>query len=158
VTSDYADPRTLATSPTLQGEKEDCGTTVRFWKLSDLTAGPAAIAQLPVGNGREGYFRHNAPEGVMSVALTHLHEHKGVFVTTMGGGAIRYVPDATTAEPEFPMILQAWLTLPSCLASSSRPTLARITLRSVVKWIGHDGPASETLHRSGHRTKAAGSW
>src|SRR6266567_2512094 len=30
------------------------------------------------------------------------------------------------------MILQAWLTLPSCLASSSRPTLARITLRSVV--------------------------
>jgi len=40
----------------------------------------------------------------MSVALTHLHEHKGVFVTTMGGGAIRYVPDATTVEPEFRMI------------------------------------------------------
>jgi hypothetical protein len=76
VTSDYADPLTLATSPTLQGEQEDCGTTVRFWKLSDLKAGPAAIAQLPVGDGREGYFRHNAPEGVMAVALTHLHEHR----------------------------------------------------------------------------------
>jgi len=62
VTSDYADPLTLATSPTLQGEKEDCGTTVRFWKLSDLKAGPTAIAQLPVGKGREGYFRYNAPE------------------------------------------------------------------------------------------------
>jgi hypothetical protein len=104
VTSDYADPLTLATSPTLQGDKEDCGTTVRFWKLSDLKAGPTAIAQLPVGKGREGYFRHNAPEGVMSVALTHLHEHKGVFASTMGGGAIWYAPDATAAEPEFRLI------------------------------------------------------
>jgi hypothetical protein len=104
VTSDYADPLTLATSPTLQGEKEDCGTTVRFWKLSDLKAGPTAIAQLPVGKGREGYFRYNAPEGVMTVALTHLHEHKGVFATTMGGGAIWYAPDATAAEPEFRLI------------------------------------------------------
>jgi hypothetical protein len=104
VTSDYADPLTLATSPTLQGEKEDCGTTVRFWKLSDLKAGPTAIAQLPVGKGRESYFRHNAPEGVMSVALTHLYGHKGVFAATMGGGTIWYAPDATAAEPEFRMI------------------------------------------------------
>src|SRR5215469_11063125 len=104
VTSDYADPLTLATSPTLQGEKEDCGTTVRFWKLSDLKAGPTAIAQLPAGKGREGYFRYNAPEGVMSVALTHLHEHKGVFATTMGGGSIWYAPDATASEPEFRLI------------------------------------------------------
>jgi hypothetical protein len=104
VTSDYADPLTLATSPTLQGENEDCGTTVRFWKLSDLKAGPTAIAQLPVGKGREAYFRYNAPEGVMSVALTHLYGHKGVFATTMAGGTIWYAPDATVAEPEFRMI------------------------------------------------------
>jgi hypothetical protein len=104
VTSDYADPLTMATSPNLQGEKEDCGTTVRFWKLSDLSAGPAAIAQLPVGKGREGYFRYNAPEGVMSVELTHLHEHRGVFASTMAGGTMWYAPDATAAEPEFRMI------------------------------------------------------
>src|SRR5271166_1191611 len=104
VTSDYADPLTLATSPTLQGEKEDCGTTVRFWKLSDLRAGPTGIAQLPVGKGREGYFRYNAPEGVMTVALTHLHEHKGVFASSMGGGTMWFAPDATAAEPEFRMI------------------------------------------------------
>src|SRR5215472_15652000 len=30
------------------------------------------------------------------------------------------------------MILQAWLTLPSCLASSNRPTLLRITFWSLV--------------------------
>jgi len=104
VTSDYADPLTLATSPTLQGEKEDCGTTVRFWKLSNLRTGPMAVAQLPAGKGREGYFRYNAPEGVMSVALTHLHEHKGVFASSMGGGSIWYAPDATAAEPEFRLI------------------------------------------------------
>jgi len=61
VTSDYADPLTLATSPTLQGEKEDCGTTIRFWKLSDLKAGPTAVAQVPVGKGREGYFDTTRP-------------------------------------------------------------------------------------------------
>ena len=104
VTSDYADPLTLATSEDLQGKDEDCGTTVRFWKLSDLKAGPTAIAQLPVGKGREAYFRYNAPEGVMTVALTHLHEHKGVFASTMGGGSIWYAPDATAAEIEFRMI------------------------------------------------------
>jgi hypothetical protein len=104
VTSDYADPLTLATSLTVQGETEDCGTTVRFWKLSDLKAGPTAIVQVPVGKGRESYFRHNAPEGVMSVALPHLHEHKGVFAATMGGGTIWYAPDATAAELEFRMI------------------------------------------------------
>ena len=31
-----------------------------------------------------------------------------------------------------PIILQAWLTLPSCLASSSSPTLARMIFCSVV--------------------------
>src|ERR1700741_3800861 len=104
VTSDYADPLTLATSPTLQVEKEDCGTTVRFWKLSDLKAGPTAIAQLPVGKGREGYFRYNSPEGVMTVALTHLHEYKGVFASSMGGGTMWFAPDAMAAEPEFRLI------------------------------------------------------
>ena len=40
----------------------------------------------------------------MTVALTHLHEHKGVFASTMGGGSIWYAPDATAAEIEFRMI------------------------------------------------------
>jgi hypothetical protein len=44
------------------------------------------------------------------------------------------IPRAARAEPWAapPMILQACDTWPSCLASSSRPTLARITLRSLV--------------------------
>jgi hypothetical protein len=104
VTSDFADPLSLAIAATLYAATEDMGTTVRFWNLSDLKAGPVAIAQVPVGKGREGFFPNNAPEGVMSVALTHLHEHRGVFAASMGGGAIWYAPDATAAEPEFHMV------------------------------------------------------
>jgi len=110
VTSDFADPLSLALSTTLYAVTQDMGTTVRFWKLSDLKAGPTAIAQLPVGKGREFFSpnnpnnNNNAPEGVMSVALTHLHEHKGVFGASMGGGSIWYAPDATAAEPEFRMV------------------------------------------------------
>lgn len=52
VTSDYADPLSLATSASVDALTEDMGTTVRFWKLSDLAAGPTAIAQLPIGSGR----------------------------------------------------------------------------------------------------------
>jgi hypothetical protein len=101
VTSDYADPLSLATATTVDGITEDCGTTVRFWNLSNPGAGPTAIAQVPIGTGREALFENNAPEGVMSLALTHQHEHKGVFAASMGGGSIWYAPDATAAQPEF---------------------------------------------------------
>ena len=38
VTSDYAEPLSLATSASVDAVTEDMGTTVRFWKLSDLAA------------------------------------------------------------------------------------------------------------------------
>ena len=101
VTSDYADPLSLATSATVDAPTEDMGTTVRFWQLSNLRAGPTRIAQLPVGWGREALAQNNASEGVMSLALPHLRSHKGVFAATMGGGTIWYAPDATAAKPRF---------------------------------------------------------
>jgi hypothetical protein len=104
VTSDYADPLSLATSQTVEGAGQDMGTTVRFWQLSRLKAGPTSIAQLPIGKGREQQVNNNAPEGVMSVVLTHLHRHKGVFAATMGGGSIWYAPDATAPTPDFRLI------------------------------------------------------
>ncbi len=110
VTSDYADPLSLATSQTIDGVTEDCGTTVRFWSLSALSSGPRAISQVldatdPVHHKNyEPLFRNNSPEGVMSVALTHLRQHKGVFAATMGGGAIWYAPDATAPQPTFRQI------------------------------------------------------
>jgi hypothetical protein len=104
VTGDYTNPLSLATSASVDSGTEDLGTTVRFWKLSELKAGPTSISQLPVGKGRERLSTNNAPEGVMSVALAHLRRHKGVFAATMGGGAIWYAPDATVPNPKFRMI------------------------------------------------------
>ena len=104
VTGDYAEPLSLATTASVGSGTEDLGTTVRFWKLSDLKAGPTAIAQLPVGKGRERLSTNNAPEGVMSVAFTHRRKHKGVFAATMGGGSIWYAPDATVPDPKFRLI------------------------------------------------------
>jgi hypothetical protein len=104
VTGDYADPLSLATAASVGSGTQDLGTTVRFWKLSDLAAGPTAIAQLPVGKGRESLTTNNAPEGVMSVAFPNRRKHKGVFAATMGGGSIWYAPDATVPKPEFRLI------------------------------------------------------
>ena len=48
----------------------------------------------------------------------------------------------------YPIILQAWLTLPSCLASSGNPTLARMIFCScviVVSLTPQGGPRSRLL-------------
>ena len=104
VTGDYADPLSLATAASVGSGTQDLGTTVRFWRLANLGAGPRAISQLPVGRGREALATNNAPEGVMSVALTNRRNHKGVFAATMGGGSIWYAPDATMPRPEFRLV------------------------------------------------------
>lgn len=104
VTGDYAEPLSLATAASVGSGTQDLGTTVRFWQLSRLKAGPTAIAQLPVGKGRERLATNNAPEGVMSVALANRRAHKGVFAATMGGGSIWYAPDATVPNPKFRLV------------------------------------------------------
>ncbi|MET0383690.1 MAG: selenium-binding protein SBP56-related protein [Burkholderiaceae bacterium] len=101
VTSDYADPLSLASSTTPVSETQDLGTTVRFWKLSKLAAGPTAISQLPVGRGLEKNPIQNSPEGVMSVGFTHVRMHKAAFAASMMGGSLFYTPDATVAHPKF---------------------------------------------------------
>ena len=45
-----------------------------------------------------------------------------------GANVLGILADASTAAP----VLQAWLTLPSCLASSNRPSLARMIFCSSV--------------------------
>jgi hypothetical protein len=101
VTSDYADPLSLALAKSAAAPTQDLGTTVRFWNATSLSSGPQAISQLPVGTGLEANPIQNSPEGVMSVALTHLHAHKGVFAATMMGGSLYYAPDATLPNPVF---------------------------------------------------------
>src|ERR1700730_17628324 len=55
-----------------------------------------------------------------------------------------------------PIILQAWLTLLSCLASSSSPTLARVIFCSVVTVVlqcGHCGPRWVSFLQAGRGPK-----
>lgn len=106
VSSDYADPLSLALSTSASAPTEDLGTTVRFWNASSLASGPYAISQLPVGVGLEANPIQNSPEGVMSVALTHLHAHRGAFAATMMGGSLYYTADATAAHPVFKEIFR----------------------------------------------------
>ena len=132
---------------------EDMGTTVRFWKLSDLAAGPTAIAQLPIGPGREKHFQNNAPEGVMSVALPHLRRHKGVFAATMGGGTIWYAPDATAADPKFRMIYRVG---PGAAAAVF--TLTRTTAICCSRSRAPGRPATRSKIATIKASTRAGSW
>jgi 56kDa selenium binding protein (SBP56) len=100
ISSDYADPLSLATSsPTDQ--HQNLGTTVRVWKLSNLAAGPQKIIQMPDGPRVEDNRLHEEPEGLMSILLTRAPQHRGAFVASMCGGAVFYTPDITVANPVF---------------------------------------------------------
>jgi len=53
VTSDFADPASIAANTIAWNPKQDLGTTVRVWDISHLNAGPQKIIQVPAGRGLE---------------------------------------------------------------------------------------------------------
>ena len=100
ISSDFTDPLSLALSGFSQ-QKQDSGTTVRVWNLSNLAAGPVKIIQVPDGPRVEKNPNYEEPEGVMSAGLLHQKKNKGAFVSTMFGGVLYYTPDITAKEPIF---------------------------------------------------------
>ena len=101
VTSDFADPASIAANTIAWNPKQDLGTTVRVWDISHLNAGPQKIIQVPAGPSVESNPTQNAPEGLMEIGVTHLHQHRGVFTASMMGGALFYSPDITVPSPVF---------------------------------------------------------
>lgn len=104
VNSDYADPVSLALTGSGSGPStsaQDLGTTVRFWNLGNLSAGPYAVAQVPDGPRHELNQIHEEPEGLMAMRVMHRHGDKGMFAASMCGGALYYAPDITVAQPKF---------------------------------------------------------
>jgi len=101
VTSDYADPTSIAANTVAWNPDQDFGTTVRVWDVSHLDAGPQKIIQVPDGPRVEPNPTQKEPEGLMAVGLTHLHRHKGAFTASMMGGTLFYTPDITAASPVF---------------------------------------------------------
>jgi hypothetical protein len=101
VTSDFADPSSIAANTIAWNPKQDLGTTVRVWDASHLASGPRKIVQVPPGADFEANRVTNVPEGLMEIGLTHLHQHKGVFTASMMGGALFYSADITAPAPVF---------------------------------------------------------
>jgi hypothetical protein len=107
VTSDYADPVSLAITGSGEGpatSAQDLGTTVRFWDVGKLSAGPYAVAQMPDGPRHEENQIHEEPEGLMAMRVLHNHGHKGMFAASMCGGAVYYSPDITVMNPKFTLV------------------------------------------------------
>lgn len=103
IVSDYVDPLSLARSQGVD-TYADQGTTVRFYHLSRLQDGPYAVVQMPDGPRVESVEQQQTPEGLMAMAETHLPQHTGMFVTSMGGGALYYSPDITAPRPQFKLV------------------------------------------------------
>lgn len=103
MTSDYVDPLSLAQSQDVDTHA-DQGSTVRFYHLNRLQDGPYAVVQMPDGPRVESVEQQEAPEGLMAMAETHLPSHTGMFVTSMGGGALYYSPDVTAPRPQFKLV------------------------------------------------------
>jgi hypothetical protein len=99
VTSDFADPDSIAANTIAWNPKQDLGTTVRVWDISHLDAGPQKIIHVPAGRGVESNSTQNATEGLMEIGATHLHRHRGVFTASMMGGTLFYSPDITGPSP-----------------------------------------------------------
>lgn len=106
VTSDYADPFSLASS-SLTDQHQDLGTTVRVWNLSNPAAGPQKIIQVPDGPRKEDNRLHEEPEGLMSLGLLHQRRNKGAFTASMCGGALFYTSDITAPNPVFTQVYDA---------------------------------------------------
>lgn len=101
--SDYADPLSLAVSHDMDMHV-DHGTTVRFFHLNRLQDGPYAVVQMPDGARVEAIEQNEEPEGLMAMAMTNRRSHTGMFVASMGGGAIYYTHDVTAPQPEFQLV------------------------------------------------------
>jgi len=102
MTSDYADPVSLALQSPGQGEagsRQNFGTTVRLWDLSNAAAGPYQVIQMPDGPRHEFNQVQEEPEGLMAMRM--MHHGKGAFVASMNGGILYYSPDVTVAKPKF---------------------------------------------------------
>ena len=100
VTSDYVAPSSIAVV-THFNQPADYGTTVRMWQLSNLGAGPQKVVQVPDGPRHERNPMEEEPVGLMSGAITHKHEHKGHFTSSMCGGVLYYCPNVTATNPVY---------------------------------------------------------
>ncbi|HSQ63827.1 MAG TPA: hypothetical protein VLM85_11460 [Polyangiaceae bacterium] len=100
VTTDYVTPGSIA-AVNYFNDPADYGTTVRFWKASDLGAGPQKVVQVPDGPRHERNSMEEELMGLMAGEVTHKAGHKGHFTASMCGGTLYYCPDITAPNPVY---------------------------------------------------------
>lgn len=101
VTSDFADPVSLATADFSEG-KQKFRSTVRVWDLKERKV--RKVVQVPDGPRKEKRPVDEEPEGLMMVRLLNKPGHKGAFTASMNGGALYYCPDIAAKEPVFTQV------------------------------------------------------
>jgi len=98
ITSDFADPVSLATSNE-KDQHQQLRSTVRIWNLKARKV--TKVVQVPDGPRKMKKVIHEEPEGLMSVGLLHSKNHRGAFTASMCGGTLFYSPDVTVDNPVF---------------------------------------------------------
>lgn len=101
ITSDFADPVSLATSSETD-QHQKFRSTIRIWDLNERRV--RKVAQVPDGQRKALRENHEEPEGLMAVRMLHGKDKKGAFTASMSGGALYYSPDVTVEEPEFTQV------------------------------------------------------
>ncbi|ONI76367.1 hypothetical protein ALI144C_37610 [Actinosynnema sp. ALI-1.44] len=104
VTADFLEVREILGPPgPPTGDPDDylfSRDTVRIFDISQRNnPSLVSLSRLPNGPRQEPLPLVDEPYGAMETTVTNRPEHKGAFVSTMGGGVIYYTPDITDPNP-----------------------------------------------------------
>jgi len=102
VTSDYVEPRNIVLDPVHSPNPYLLRDTVRIFDITNRdNAQLVSLSHMPYGPRRESDASFEEPRGTMELGVTNQHEHRGVFISAMCGGALYYAPDITAVAPVF---------------------------------------------------------
>lgn len=106
VASDYAEPRNIILDPVHAPNANLYRDTIRTFDIRDRN-NPVlrSIGVAPDGPRHEDNPAHEEPRGIMEVAVTHQHNNKGAFASSMCGGVVYYTPDITLKAPKWREVL-----------------------------------------------------
>jgi hypothetical protein len=102
VTSDFLEPRNIVLDPVREPDPYLLRDTVRIFDITNRDdARLISLSHMPYGPRHEPVASFKEPRGTMELGVTNQHEHRGVFISAMCGGAIYYTPDITAVAPVF---------------------------------------------------------
>ena len=106
VTSDFVEPRNIVLDPVREPDPYLLRNTVRIFDITNRDhAHLLSVSQMPDGPRIEGSAAWEENRGTMELGVTNQHQHKGVFISAMCGGALYYNPDITNP---FPVWREVW--------------------------------------------------